>query len=309
MKNPIDLVYVLGSGSKWNDNELRFSLRSVEKNLKGKGKVYVVGENPVFLSNEVIHIPHPDPLGGLNADGNMAMKILRACEEESLSDDFLFMNDDFIINRPMQAAKVPWLHKEDMAMRPEKYWHREFYRKRLRRTFEVLRDRNLPTIQYDYHAPMLMNKHEFPKVMEQFDYKADIGYTFRSLYGNCLALTAVPILGKKITLYRFQKLEKIREETKNIPFVGYNDFGLNNSLKWWMIDSFPEISRYEKTPIDDRLMDVYFWLQNGREWDEGVRLFQYFYKQINVTRLMMQGKSEILSKKLDFKINQLIKEL
>lgn len=309
MKKPTDLVYVLGSGSKWNNNELRFSLRSVEKNLKGVGKIYVVGENPGYFTDKIIYIYYPDPLGGRNADGNMALKILRACSEENLSDNFLFMNDDFIINREMEVSEIPWLHKNDMATRPEEYWNREFYRKRLRRTFEVLQERNLPTIQYDYHAPMLMNKHEFPKVMEQFDYKEDIGYTFRSLYGNCMKLPAIPILGKKVTLYRNYKVAQLDKKTSNIDFVGYNDYGLNSSLKWWLINAFPDKSSYEKNKPEDRILDSYLWLKNGKEWDEGVRLFGIYYKQMNVLKLMQQGRSEVLHKKLDYKINQLMQEL
>jgi hypothetical protein len=89
----IDVVYVLGTGSKWKNNELRFSLRAIEKNLTGYRDIYVIGENPGFLQN-VIHIPYPDELPG-NADGNIARKVLRACREKKLSDNFLFINGCF----------------------------------------------------------------------------------------------------------------------------------------------------------------------------------------------------------------------
>ena len=176
----MDLVYVLGSGSQWNNNELRFSLRSVEKNLIGVGKIYIIGENPGFLTNKVIHIPHADPLNQ-NADGNMAMKIIRACQEPKLTKNFLFMNDDFIINKPMVAKNIKWMHKGDFKNRSEEYWKAQFYRYRLRRTYDLLLALGLPALQYDYHAPMIFNKELFPKLMEQFDYKADIGYTFQTL--------------------------------------------------------------------------------------------------------------------------------
>ncbi len=90
----IDLVYVVGTGSRWNDNELRFSLRSVSKNLSNVGKVFIVGECPDYLKN-VIHIPASDIFdSAINADGNMTHKLLLVCNNKELSDDFLFMNDD-----------------------------------------------------------------------------------------------------------------------------------------------------------------------------------------------------------------------
>lgn len=309
MKNPIDLVYVLGSGSKWNNNELRISLRSVEKNLTGIGNVYVVGEKPDYLQN-VIHIPAGDIFDpAVNADGNMAFKILRACEEKDLTDDFLFMNDDFIINETMAVSEIPWLQKGDMANHPDKFWQMEFYRKRLRRTFEVLKERNLPTIQYDYHAPMLMNKNEFPKVMGQFDYKEDIGYTFRSLYGNCLELPAIPVLGKKITIYENYKVSLLCEKTKNIAFVGYNDRGLNGAFKWWLIDAFPEKSKYEKNHPDDRIFDLYFWEKNGCRYADGVSVFRKYYHHKNLLRMFEMGETEVMRKKLNFKLNMSLKEI
>ena len=197
----IDLVYVLGTGSVWKNNELRFSLRSVAKNMAGVGNIWIIGENPGFLSPEIRHIYYPDELGKDNADGNMARKILRACKEPDLSEDFVFMNDDFIINKPLIAAEIPCLHKGDMKNRPPEFWTKEKYRKRLRRTFDVLTANKYPTIQYDYHAPMIMSKTLFPACMENFDYAHDIGYTFRSLYGNYCRIPASPLGMYKKTVY------------------------------------------------------------------------------------------------------------
>ena len=50
------VVYVLGTGSKWKNYELLYSLRSIEKNLKGFTDVVIVGELPSWIQN-VIHIP------------------------------------------------------------------------------------------------------------------------------------------------------------------------------------------------------------------------------------------------------------
>ena len=76
MQKQIDVVYVLGTGSNWDNNEIRFSLRSLAKNLKGMGRVFVVGERPAFLQN-VIHIPAKDEFNpNVNADGNIILKVL-----------------------------------------------------------------------------------------------------------------------------------------------------------------------------------------------------------------------------------------
>ena len=51
----MDVVYILGTGSTSNDNEIRYSLRSIEKYLIGFNVVYIVGECPKFLKG-IIHL-------------------------------------------------------------------------------------------------------------------------------------------------------------------------------------------------------------------------------------------------------------
>lgn len=305
----VDLVYVIGTGSRWKDNELRFSLRSVSKNLSGVGNIFIVGHLPDFLKN-VIHIQASDIFNpGINADGNMTHKLLIACNDKRLSDNFLFMNDDFIINQPLSAPAINWLHKGDMAMQPESYWTSQFYRHRLKRTFDVLKERNLPTMQYDYHAPMLMNKNLFAEILENFNYADDIGYTFRSIYGNSLKLPAIQIKSQKITVFKFLKLVEIKSKSAGINFVGYNDMGLNSSLKWWLIEKFQQKCKYEITAPQDRIFDIYFWLKRGMPYQEGVGVFRKYFRNKNLTEMFKARETDALRTKLNYKLMQSVKEL
>jgi hypothetical protein len=308
-KKLVDLVYVLGKGSRWQDNEIRFSLRSVGKNLKNTGNIYIVGEIPDFVKN-CIHVPCADIFGpAINADGNMAHKLLTVCKRADLSENFLFMNDDFIINRPIAASEIKWLHKGDMASQPPSYWTSQFYRHRLKRTFDELKARGMATLQYDYHAPMLMNKNSFISVMEKFDYSRDIGYTFRSLYGNSLNLPAIPIHNQKVTVFKFHTLEKINSKTFNINFVGYNDQGLNDSFKWWLIDSFPNKCKYETDRPQNKIFDVYFWIKKGKPYQEGAAIFKTYFKHKHLAEMFMDRETEYLKTKLNYKLMQLTREL
>jgi hypothetical protein len=310
MKNIlVDLVYVLGKGSRWQDNEIRFSLRSVAKNLKNVGKIFIVGEMPDFIKG-CIHVPCADIFNpAINADGNMIHKLLTVCNREDLSDIFLFMNDDFIINQPIAANEIPWMHKGDMANQPPSYWTSQFYRYRLKRTFDILKARGMTTIQYDYHAPMLMEKLSFIAVMKEFDYTADIGYTFRSLYGNLLKLPAISIQDRKITVFKFHTVDQINTRSLNISFIGYNDQGLNDSLKWWLIDRFTNKCKYEVTKPADRIFDVYFWMKNGKPYQEGVAIFSKYFKHKNLILLFNERDTTYLREKLNYKLMQLIREL
>jgi len=305
----IDLVYVLGTGSKWNDNEIRFSLRSVQKNLKGVRNIYVVGEYPAFLQN-VIHVPAKDILDpGVNADGNMTYKLLHACSIPELSDNFLFMNDDFIIMQPMVAAEIPWMHKGDMKNRPEKFWKEQFYRYRLRRTFETLCERMQTTLQYDYHAPMLMNKNDFRTVMAEFDWHEGIGLTFRSIYGNAMQLPAEHLTTQKKTVYKNYTYAELVQITETAQFLGYNDQGLNKPLMYWLWKMFQEQSEYETNDIENRLIEICSWLESDRDYQTGVQLFRKYMKGENLLKMFEAGETTTTRKKLEYKLERTLDDL
>jgi hypothetical protein len=47
----MDILYYIGSGSRHNNDELRYSLRSLDAHCKDVDKVWIVGNKPRFLVN------------------------------------------------------------------------------------------------------------------------------------------------------------------------------------------------------------------------------------------------------------------
>lgn len=305
---PIDLVYILGTGSNWNNNEIRFSIRSVEKNLKNYGNIYIIGENPGFLKN-IIHIPYPDELGSKNADGNITRKLIRACKEKELSNVFIKMNDDYLIVKPIDAKDIKPLHKGELSKYSDEYFERNQWRKRLGRTKEILLQKNLPTKHFDYHAPLPINKNNFPKIVSQFDYENDIGYTTRSIYGNVAYPRAKRLTNEKITIFRHFTTSQLKEKTQTPTFVAYNDDGLNNPLKLFLHNMFPEPSTYETNDAVDLTIDVLAWENNGKNYEDAVRIFKTYFKKNNLTRLIEKDYNPILHRKFTFKLEQKLKNI
>ena len=76
----MDLLYVVGGGSKHNNAELRYSLRSIEKNCTGYDRVFIVGQKPEWVTN-VEFYPCDDPYDCTHK--NMMHKILMRFEQMS----------------------------------------------------------------------------------------------------------------------------------------------------------------------------------------------------------------------------------
>lgn len=304
----IDIVYVLGSGSAWMNNELRFSLRSVEKNLNGFRNIYVVGEDPGFL-NGVKFIPHPDEIGPQNADGNIIRKVLRVCQEKSLSDNFLFINDDHLVIKPVSVADIHPFHKGDMTTYHQSYWRLNIWRSRLKRTCEVLTESGYPAYHFDCHTPIIFNKRIFPKTMEQFPYHEGIGLTMKSLYGNVnLVDHAVELSTQKRTIFKRYTHEQITDRLSECFLMSFNDDGLNRALKVWLYEEFAALSRYETGNVQDDLFKVIDWMNAGEDYDAGVELFASFGKDKNLIKLFSRGRSPLLERKLSAKLRMKVYE-
>lgn len=173
----MDIVYILGTGSVWEDNELRYSLRSVAANVRDVRDVYVVGERPFFLQG-VRHIAVPDPYP--EKWRNAYFKIATACSLPELSDEFLLMNDDFFINAPLDAATFPYFFRGRLRLgrvegKPESWttWQQ---------TAELLTQSGKTVLNYAVHCPFRYRKENFLRMPIATSVQGH--YSVRAFYGN-----------------------------------------------------------------------------------------------------------------------------
>lgn len=96
-----DLVYVVRPGDR--NPELQMSLRSVAANLPHR-KVWLCGYRPTWASGvESIEL---EPLA--DKFDNQIQSLRAACANDEISEQFILMNDDFFVMRPID--RVPLLH-------------------------------------------------------------------------------------------------------------------------------------------------------------------------------------------------------
>lgn len=175
-------LYPLGSGSRWNNNEIRYSLRSLEKYIQVPFDVTIVGLKPSWLTN-VQHIPFVE-MPGDNALVNQAKKLWVAMHY--VPNQFIWMNDDFYVLAPL--AEIPMFHGGPMLERVDrikenKHWKLSMYDSAYVHTVETLTGELCAPnpIHYDQHLPMPMEKGHIHTLLDRFDLGT---FRFRSLYGN-----------------------------------------------------------------------------------------------------------------------------
>jgi hypothetical protein len=146
----MDIVYILGNGSKTND-EIRYSLRSIETYLKFD-RVFIVGECPSFLKN-VIHIPYKE---NSNPRVNHLEKVNEVIKRvPDLSENFLLMYDDIFFIRSEDIDNYPNYYKGQL----ERFCGEDsLFKKCLSDTKYYLEEHGKPTLNFSVHRPVIYNK-------------------------------------------------------------------------------------------------------------------------------------------------------
>ena len=173
----MEIVYILGNGSKFNNEEIRYSLRSLEK-FVNFNRVFIVGECPKFLRN-VIHIPFGD---SKNPRVNHLEKINEIIEKVSdLSENFLLMYDDIFFIDKVDIENYPNYYKGEMQTYNG---FDSFFKKSMSDTKDYLESKGASILNYSVHKPVIYNKTLWKSIDWSEVYKAPHGLSPRCIYGN-----------------------------------------------------------------------------------------------------------------------------
>jgi hypothetical protein len=239
MSKKIDIVYPLGTASQWNDNELRYSLRSLELYGVNVGKVYIVGKRlPDFVQN-VTFIKEQSKC--MNYHSRITDAYYLACLS-GVSDDFIIMNDDFFLTEKTDLNRFTNKVREyDLKHHLKIYGSAYHYGRQIATTVN-----NLPTyLHFDNHYPMKFNCQKFVEVYEQYkDFLNKMeSVLIRSLYGNATNEPYEVLSDLKINK-PMTKETILRLITGRFCF-SIGDGGLTAKMKDVLQELYPNKSKYE----------------------------------------------------------------
>src|SRR4051812_7252638 len=159
---PLDIVYLF-KHSKHQDEEIRFSLRSVAANLPFIRKVWIFGDCPAFLSKDrsiIEHVPHEyiAPLLGYKTPvrSDMLMVVLASLMPE-VSFDFVRFSDDYIVLEPLTRDVLCVVRAlEDLNTSTDR--GKGKWREVLWRTFDVLKEYGYAGYNFESHVPQKLDR-------------------------------------------------------------------------------------------------------------------------------------------------------
>ena len=242
----LDIVYLLGPGSTFNDKELMYSMRSVFKHVRNYRRIFVLGSvpqcsEPIGVPFEFVPLPDPN----LCKQQNQRAKLLAAVNSPVISDPFLLMNDDFLFLQdlsepgalPLYRYGMLPAHIEWRAASPGDYLDS------LRLTDSALRRASLPRRDFEVHGPILLHKAALEMVLDDFafpEWASSPGPCYRSLYANYLQLEGVPHEDCKVD-YPLPSVAAIAAHVANRPFFSLGPGGCNRAMEEYLRMNFPSI--------------------------------------------------------------------
>lgn len=166
----MDYVYICRAG---NNEELRYSIRSLVKNLPDVN-VWVVGYKPDWYSGNFMPV-----IDRGNKFANIHNALTAMCDNDNISNDFVLMNDDFFVID--QIDSIPVMHGgllKDKIYEYNQLARNSLYVRMLTATYDRLLDLGIANpIDYDIHVPMHMNRQKLKEVARKNVFP-------RSTYGN-----------------------------------------------------------------------------------------------------------------------------
>lgn len=228
----MDYVYICRSG---NNEELRYSIRSVVKNLPN-ANVWVIGYKPDWYSGNFMSVPDVG-----NKFDNIYNALISMSKNDEISNDFVLMNDDFFVTDKMDS--IPVMHGgllKDKINAYNEIVRNSLYVRILKSTLDHLIEVGVSNpIDYDIHVPMPMNREQISKLTRRKLFP-------RSIYGNLANIGGQQIADVKT--YTPGSVMSSRSNdftTSDLPFISTEDKSFKIVYEEVLRDMFPEPSPYE----------------------------------------------------------------
>lgn len=230
----MDLVYPVRQGNV--NEELRYSLRAAHLNLPHRN-VYLIGAPPGWIQ-ECGVMPHRQ---GSNSRTNTTTSMRMACKDESISDPFVWMNDDIFTMNPLLV--VPILNRgpidsviAELAPKKDQYAQGMVATKRLLIDGGFI-EKNV--LSYELHMPLIVHKTSMLYALKVHDDSKQGNLHKRTLYGNIFDLGGETVPDNKI-------VNKLTPWDPDCTFISTSDTSFkDHPVGAWIRARFPEASPYE----------------------------------------------------------------
>lgn len=221
-----------------NNDELRYSLRSVEQNWFYRD-VWFYGGCPQGIKPD-FHVKAVQ-----NAPSkweNVRNMMIEVCKNDDISEDFWLFNDDFFILRPIKEFEPRYdgtLSSKIQEIRDKHCGEDSEWSKNLGKLRKLLNKHGKGEYCYAIHEPMLINRKKMLEVLEKFPNEP----MQRALYGNWWGIGGVQ---EKDPKYAMPEAKDVADRIVEHDMISTSDDSFSGGyVGRWLRDKFDKPSRFE----------------------------------------------------------------
>lgn len=246
----MDILYIY-NGYKAAAEELRFSLRSIEKNGQNVGRVFLLGVKPDWINPATVkHIPYSNSQN-LYKENDITNAMFHAIADPDVPNRFLVCADDYFYIRPTDFDQYPIYVK---GILPESVENKENmggwkYVRSVVNTRALLMAAGLPVINYGQHCCFYADR----PLMQEFKhlFKAAMYLEFGALYDTMMANIIVDKTGAPTVNRRDNKvdaaanIDDLKSQIGDTECFSTTERAMNNGLRPILQSLFHDKSKYE----------------------------------------------------------------
>lgn len=239
--------------------ELRITLRSIEKNAHFDHKVVIIGECPPFINLEKIDkekmdiiLINPERAPENPKAWDVIEKIRFASESDQMNNLILMTYDDVVFINPVKMRDIaelialrPLPEELDFPTNGSAAWKRVINNTQL-----ALKRNEMPYFDFETHLPRLFNKKKLQELFEKYGFKKR-PYCIPTLYFNeNLGKRKLRVLSEdpgniKIAISTETEFLNHIDEFKTHKWFNYGEKAWGSKLKEFLFGLFPEAGSFE----------------------------------------------------------------
>ena len=235
------IIPLLKGGSKLNDLELKYALRSIEKHLKDYNEIYILSNYlPNWIQNvNLIMCPQ-------NSNKTRNIKTcINNYFEFTQDENVFFTNDDIFLLKDVSCINYPYYYSNKAEQEIADRNNNDIYKKLVIETNKVLNEKGIEEFNYfDIHCPIRYNRLAFNEYVNKSDWSFKYGLIIKSLYANQLRIKPIEI--EDVYIKELKRFEEITSYLLDKSHFTIHDRAINPSLIGFLNTIYPNKSKYEK---------------------------------------------------------------
>lgn len=239
----VDIVIPLSKQSRFDNLELRLTLRSIAKYGQNVGNIWVYTEADLSDFQNINVVKMGDPIKN-NKDANLINKIKAAADNSDISEHFMFWSDDQILMDKLDLQKAPVVYNM-RSLEAVKNSQITKWRLRLINTMDYVQKHtgNKMRYNYDAHTPQPYTKQNAKYVFNTVPYMEGKGFCINTIYYG--------MIGQPATKAQQQVKFTVQGATKVLPknrftYFGYDDQGFSSGVNCFLIGYLFDKCKYQK---------------------------------------------------------------